>query len=470
VRDIAASRAVAWVVVAAALLRLAWPGSWPEVLPDEGLWTSSAKNFFLFGDWFMDERTHVFLSPIFHALSLLSFAILGPSIAAARVVSGVAGTLSVWILYRLVRRLSGRADLALGAAVFLGVNEFMVNLSRQAMTEPLQLAFVLASAWLLSAGNRRHAAAGALLLALGLLTKVNLLPVAVALAIHQAFPRWEGWLPKAADGRRAALFLAGSLALAGLGYALLWQLSPERFVSAFGFALGPEVIEPGTQPVVQVGRLGLDPELVARTILAIFRDSPFLMVLATVGVALSLGSKPRGIELFGPWLAVGGVAQLLQVYQPTRYFYLLTPPLCFFAAHAVYSLTLEVRPGRPRAPTLALGAYLAFNVPFVVLNAVANPASKIATLRGWVSEHVEDGDRILAASYLCTDLPQRAYGHYHLAGSPAELLESIETYRIDWVIQDDQEWKPELRAILDERFPEAARLPFGRVYRVPRPD
>jgi hypothetical protein len=455
----------------AGALRLLYSGVWPEVVPDEGLWTTGAKNFLLFGDWFLDDRTHVFLSPVFHALCLLAFSILEPGIGAARLVSGLAGTLSVWLLHGIVLRLGGRRDLALAAAALLAVNEFAVNLSRQAMIEPLELVLALGAARLLLDGGRPGLAGSGGLLALGLLTKINLLPFTLALAIYAALSaRQEGRSIAAGLGRGATLLAIG-IGVAGLGYALLWASSPERFVSAFRFALGDQVAERGAMPIARLGRAGLDPELVARTLLGIFRESPFLMVLATLGASLALVARPRGSELFAPWLVIGAGAQLVQLYQPTRYFYLLLPPLCFFAAHALCSLAVQVAPGtrpRLRAPAVALAVYVAFELCFIVFNAVANPAVKIATLRSWAADHLGADDRVLAASYLCTDLRQRAYGHYYLARSPAELLESIEAHRIDWVIQDDQEWKPELRAALEERFPEAARFPFGRVFRVPR--
>jgi hypothetical protein len=73
--------------LAAAVVRLPFLARFPEATADEGLWTNSTKNFAMFGDWFMDGRTHVFLSPLFHALCYPLFELLGPSLAAARVVS-----------------------------------------------------------------------------------------------------------------------------------------------------------------------------------------------------------------------------------------------------------------------------------------------------------------------------------------------------------------------------------------------
>ena len=124
--------ALCLLLVVSAALRLIAPSAFPEVVADEGLWTNSSKNFVVFGDWFMDGRTHLFLSPAFQALSAFMFEVFGPSIATARVISGVAGTVSVGLLYLLVLRMTARRDLAFISATLLGVTADFVFQSRLA--------------------------------------------------------------------------------------------------------------------------------------------------------------------------------------------------------------------------------------------------------------------------------------------------------------------------------------------------
>src|SRR5262249_6064773 len=78
------------VIVVGGLLRILGLGMFPEAIADEGLWTNSTKNFLLFHDWFMGGRTHLFLSPLFHVLSLAAFELSGPTITSARMISALA--------------------------------------------------------------------------------------------------------------------------------------------------------------------------------------------------------------------------------------------------------------------------------------------------------------------------------------------------------------------------------------------
>ncbi|MCH7876449.1 MAG: hypothetical protein IH965_14300 [Gemmatimonadetes bacterium] len=99
------------------------------------------------------------------------------------------------------------------------------------------------------------------------------------------------------------------------------------------------------------------------------------------------------------------------------------------------------------------------------MGAIANRGTKLRSVVTWAREHTAPTDRIMAAGYFCTDLPNRAYAHYYLARTPEQLLESIEEYEIDYVIYDNAEWDAELRTTLSSHFPEVRSWPFGAVYR-----
>ena len=102
-------RLTSWalLILGAAVMRMAGLEYFPGVMADEGLWTSSSKNFVMFGDWFMDGRTHALLSPVFHGMCVAVYWVMGASIANARLVSALASMASVPLLYSLVHRTSG---------------------------------------------------------------------------------------------------------------------------------------------------------------------------------------------------------------------------------------------------------------------------------------------------------------------------------------------------------------------------
>ena len=69
--------ALSLLLAVSAALRLLGLSAFPEIVADEGLWTNSSKNFLVFGDWFLDGRKYVFLSPVFHGLSGAIFSLFG---------------------------------------------------------------------------------------------------------------------------------------------------------------------------------------------------------------------------------------------------------------------------------------------------------------------------------------------------------------------------------------------------------
>lgn len=437
-------------------------GQWPRVQADEGLWTSSTKNFLLYGDWFMDGRTHVLLSPVFHLVTLPFFEGLGPSIASARAVSMLSGLAAVALLYRLVRDLSGDARLGLTAAVVLALDQWAVFLSRTALIEPLELVFLLLAAWLSIRPSRGAAAGAGAALGLALLTKLTaafFLPVLLGfLLLRGRTPGESGW------GRSARILLIGGLAIAvaGLGYLLEYRWNPGRFVEAFRFELDGRHFEAGAHPVLRLGRFALDPGLMARTAIALFREAPFLWVLGLTGAALEAVRRPVRPNLFLLWGLGGTAFFLLQMYQPTRYFFLAVPALAYFAASVLHRLQ-EHRDGPHLA---ALGIFALFNVGYVTGGFAANREDRLPAVAAWAAQSVRPDQRVMAAAYLATGLPVRSYAHYSYADTESHLLESLAALRIDYVLADSGEWRPEQVAWLDRRFPVVMRWDFGRVFAV----
>lgn len=459
--------------LAVVLLRIAALSAFPEIEADEGLWTNSSKNFVAFGDWFLDSRTHLFLSPLYHALSAVVFGIAGPGIAAARAISALAGVLSTWLVYVLVLRVTDRRAVALVAAALLGFDELAVLLSRRALIESLQLCVALGSAVLLTHRGWRWAAGAGAVFGLALLAKVNggFLAAVFAAVLLARSVRDEGrFTPRTLLD--AGAFAAGSLLVAGAGYGLLYGLYPDRFVSAFRFELDGEHFTRSAHALLRVGRFGLDPALAARTVIELFRESPFLMVLASCGAAVAAVSRPKGSGFFGLWLVVGAAFFLGQTFQPLRYFYLVWPALAFFGAVTLDALSRPEASGGlfgGRLPGAVLAIAVVFNVAYIGANAVTNRATMLHTVTSWAAGNLRSSDRVLAAGYFCTDLPVRAYAHYQLARNPEQLVETIDRLRIDYVIYDAAEWHRELGETLAARYPVVARWSFGAVYRV-RPE
>jgi 4-amino-4-deoxy-L-arabinose transferase-like glycosyltransferase len=453
----------------AAGLRLIALAAFPEIQADEGLWTNSAKNFVEFGDWFLDGRTHLFLSPLFSLLSAISFRLLGPSIAAARLISAVAGVAAVALLYATVVRAVRNPQFALLVAVLFGVSEWSVIASREALIEPLQLCLCLWAVYL-SLDARLSSVAGAgVVLALALLAKTNAIFLMGVLSANILLRARKGQrLTRARDWASVLILVMLALAIAGVVYAGLYREYPERFAQAFRFELDGVHFERESHPLFHIGRFGLDPIRSGRTLLALFREAPFLMVLAALGAGVWVIRRPPGSAVFALWLALGLPFFFLQIFQPLRYFYLVSPALAFSAALAITEFGRAPSLLRRQVPPLVLvaaGIYVGFALLYLSASAVSNRARLLPAVIPWMTAHTPQDANVMAAGYFCTDLPNRAYAHYHLANTPEQLLESIRKLDIRYLIVDNREWAPSLRAAVEEHFgPPLHTWSFGAVY------
>jgi 4-amino-4-deoxy-L-arabinose transferase-like glycosyltransferase len=143
-------------LVAIALLSLALRGAFPTADPpwvttvgvvwhDEGAWVHNARNKALFDRWSEDQWNPMYIAPVFTGLEYVSFALFGVGVWQARLVSEVAGFLSVLLLALGVRRIAGR-EAGLMAAALAGTNYVYVMWNRAALMEASMVAFMVA-AW-----------------------------------------------------------------------------------------------------------------------------------------------------------------------------------------------------------------------------------------------------------------------------------------------------------------------------------
>jgi 4-amino-4-deoxy-L-arabinose transferase-like glycosyltransferase len=223
------------IVCAGALLRTVWLRADPPWYPtvgviwhDEGAWVHNARNEALFGAWRQDAWNPMYVAPVFTAAEYASFEVFGVGTWQARLVSALAGTLSVALLALGVRRIAGSAA-GLIAAALLATNYVYVMYDRAAIMEGLMVAFIVA-AWWASTRSEDHPAwglAAGILAALAYFTKAAAAFYVAALGAAAVFSllrrRSDG--PESADERRAAIWTIAGLALA-FGAALAFFVLP----------------------------------------------------------------------------------------------------------------------------------------------------------------------------------------------------------------------------------------------------
>ena len=211
---------LAAIVLLAAILRGLFPAADPPwrstvgvVWHDEGAWTHNARNKALYGAWVQDEWNPVYIAPVFTGLEYASFAAFGVGLRQARLVSQVAGLLSVLLLALGVRRIGGNTA-GVFAGALLATNYVYVMYDRAAIMEALMAAFIVASWYAVARAERQpwwgalagvfatlafftKAAAAAYVGALGLLVIVEFIPPkggSYANSVVSAFRR-NFWIP-----------------------------------------------------------------------------------------------------------------------------------------------------------------------------------------------------------------------------------------------------------------------------------
>jgi hypothetical protein len=270
------------------------------------------------------------------------------------------------------------------------------------------------------------------------------------------------------------LFLGVGLAVAGAVNYALYAAEPDLYRTAYLFELRGTQFEDISDPLIRLGRFGLDPRLAGRTVIELIREAPFLMVLCGMGAAVALASPLSVPPAYWVWLVGVTGFMLLQNFQPIRYFELASPAYCVFAAIAIHALVQGAHTVSGavwnRAQAAVMAVYVVFNFSYLGMNAVANEDNRLRTVRAWVLNNTAQSDRIVAAGYFCTDLPNRAYAHYRLGGSNIdELAVSLDSLDIDYVVFDSGEWAPRARAELARRYETVVEWPFGAVFRVSQP-
>jgi hypothetical protein len=171
-----------------------WRSTVGVVWHDEGAWVHNARNKALFGAWRQDDWNPLYIAPVFTALEYASFRAFGVGVRQARLVSEVAGVLSVILLALGVRRLAGdRAGLIAGT--LLATNYVYVMYDRAAIMEALMTAFIVAS-WCCSTRADRApgwGALAALMATLAFFTKAAAAFYVGALALLALIRLVEGW-------------------------------------------------------------------------------------------------------------------------------------------------------------------------------------------------------------------------------------------------------------------------------------
>ena len=365
---------LALIVVVAVLLRALFPTADPPwrasvgvFWHDEGAWTHNARNRALYGAWTQDEWNPMYIAPVFTGLEYASFALFGVGLRQARLVSEVAGVVSVLLIALGVADLSNRRA-GLIAGGLLATNYVYVMYDRAALMEATMIAFIVA-AWYGFVRAQRSAPWGLVSAAAALLAYFSKAAAAffvVALGLEAVLRLRD---PDAARRRAAWWTLAGLAVAAAVSLAVL--VGPHWSEYRFYNIQISVMRKPSYDLKSLKDRLTWFP---------ILHDLFTRMWLVTVvGVLSALGALVRWTRL-GPgerllllWLGLGALQLIVHDVGNERYLTYLIPGLVAMAALALGRDRRLLPPeagaiGRERA---LLFAPVIFYALYVVCGAIA---------------------------------------------------------------------------------------------------
>lgn len=114
---------------------------------DEGYWLYNARNLALFGKTAQDDFYHDFAAaPLFSFFASISFLVFGTGFWQGRLISAIAGLITILIAYKIGLLFSKKT--ALLSALLVSVNTLLILHSRLAVGESLQILFINVSLYL----------------------------------------------------------------------------------------------------------------------------------------------------------------------------------------------------------------------------------------------------------------------------------------------------------------------------------
>lgn len=313
-----------------------WDLSWSFApFTDESLNTYSARNMVLYGAWKVDDFNPYVVYPLVNMLVAAVFKLFGIGFVQVKLVSVVAGVLSVLMLYLLVREAAGSLA-GLLAGLGLATCFPLVMYSRLGLVESVQILFLLCTGLFWVRGLRRPR----LMLWSGLFAAGTVLFVKIsAIFLVPAMLALFGWEFVAGRRDRARVqSLCSGLAWFALGTAavvmawLLLVVLPFRrdYVQ---YLLRHSFESPAGHP--ETVALYLFNTFVTGMWSRLFERLPWVAALGFIALPFwLLGGRPAWRYLFA-WLLLAVLQLGYMNYRPDRYEIIVIPVLIASLAAAI---------------------------------------------------------------------------------------------------------------------------------------
>lgn len=360
------------------LLRTLYPAADPPwrstvgvVWHDEGAWTHNARNKALFGAWRQDDWNPVYIAPVFTALEYASFKAFGVGVRQARLVSEIAGLISVLLLALGVRRIAGPVA-ALIAGALLATDYVYVMYDRAALMEALMVAFIVAS-WYCSTRAERQPAWGAIagvcaVLAFFTKAAAAFYIGALVLGVVASALRRKSLRPKGGSYLTSSVWTIGGLAAATALIAIFFVIPHWSDYQFYNWQVSV-TRKPSYDAASVLTRVSWFPilhDVFSRMWLALV-----LGVFGAWGIAARWREAPDAERLLLLWVGVGIVELLVHDVGNERRFVFLIPVLIALASLVLArGSLLPDEGGRVSTRRLALATPVLLYTAYVLLGPV----------------------------------------------------------------------------------------------------
>jgi len=421
---------VAIALAAVVAIRFIAPTTTPSVSADEGTWPWTVRLFEAEGRL----EPNFFTTPGYHLVLAIPFALFGPSLLVARVVSALVSVLNLVLVYNISLRLFGNRRVARWALLLLGVSYPALLIDRKAFIEPIQMAWLLALVFAYL-GEGRKARIGIALATAGLLlTKAQAAFIVPALLLASLMEwrrsPWGSW------GHLAALSVG--IGLATTAFAGLYLIAPAKFVIGWGqklYAKGlPDAGSPfrthAAAPLLRLGRISIHPLVWDVKLRMIAGVEPFLVVGGTVGVIKALWMKRYSV--LTAWLPMAMVS------------YLVVGPLDNHVAAALPAFAIAgpwffLHGPPPKWRTSLLACALTIALARSVGGLMVGRDPDRFGVR-WLRQQVTKDDVTLGATMILMQLPSRGISIFDIPGSFMPSCNDVRGHNVSWVAIDSREW------------------------------
>ena len=416
----------------------------PGLETDEGWWSIPAKNYILNGDWTFSGMPHFFHSPVFSFLTAFVFKIFGIGSVQARMISIIFGLFTIYFVFLIGRKLYND-KLGLLASFFYGINAYVINISRKAFVESVQLFFIIVAFYIWIGTSGRKRLFSGIFFGLALLTKINVIYMVFPFIIWEVLRLYHeySYIEKIKRifsynfFKNISWFLFPAAILFLSVNFLIFIMDAENFVYSY--------------QRIAVSKYYFSPSTIFNSLKYMIITAPFIFTFSILMVCFSIYKKALSRERMTiiVWF-VFSLFWLLIVsgYQPNRFFFPIYPVMAIISADFLLNIRFFLQRRlvkfgsiftRYNNLLIMILIIALFQSSSLVIRFIKYNSDTVSKVSQYIISNIDKSERIFGYAYCCLDIPNESIDMY---ASKCSLFRSsdvdsiIQEYEIRYILFD----------------------------------